>query len=245
MQVTYLGFPGSTGSDFIDYLITDRILSPDEHRGHYSEQLVRLPHAFAIDYAAHTELGSVSRADVDLPEDAFVFCSFNAGHKIEPATFARWMRILGRVPGAVLWLCPGNPAAAENLRREAEKRGVGGSRLLFARRLPYADNLARLPLADLVLDTCIYNGGVTTSDALWAGVPVVTQEGSHYASRMGSSILRSTGLPELVAPTLDQYEAIAIELAGDPDRLAALRRRLLAKRGERRPVQPGSSGRRA
>jgi predicted O-linked N-acetylglucosamine transferase (SPINDLY family) len=168
----------------------------------------------------------VARADAGLPDDAFVYCCFNNSYKITPATFDSWMRVLARVHGSVLWLLQGDPVAAANLRREAQSRGIDGGRLLFARHLPPDEHLARHALADLFLDTLPYNAHTTASDALWAGLPVLTLIGSTFAGRVGASLLTAVGLPDLVASTAAEYEALAVALAGDRRRLASYRERL-------------------
>jgi predicted O-linked N-acetylglucosamine transferase (SPINDLY family) len=227
VQVTYLGFPGTTGADFFDYIIADRVVIPPEHEPYYSEKVVCLPHCYqANDGHRVISNASLERASQGLPEEGVVFCSFNQPYKIDPATFDRWMRILRQVPGSVLWLMKRAEITAESLRREAKSRAVDPNRLIFAPYLPNAEHLARLRLADLVLDTRIVNGHTTTSDALFVGVPVVAMLGGHFASRVSASLLRAVGLPELVAGDLDGYQALALELASDPSRLSQLRQRL-------------------
>jgi protein O-GlcNAc transferase len=181
----------------------------------------------------HTQLISNkewTKEDLGIPESCFVFCSFNRSYKIDPVMFDVWMRILHQVPESVLWLLSSNKTAEENLRREAEARGVKSERLIFAEKLPKADYLSRLRCADLVLDTRIVNGHTTTSDALWAGVPVITLQGSHFASRVSSSALSAIGLPELITHSLEEYEARAVQLAHNPAELQELRQRLARNR---------------
>jgi protein O-GlcNAc transferase len=227
VQATFLGFPGTSGCPFIDYLISDAIVTPPDHAAHYSEALCLLPDTFQPndDRQPIANL-PVTRRDYGLPLDAPVFCSFNRPYKIEPVMFGCWMRILAALPGSVLWLHDGPDALKDNLRREASARGVAGQRIVFADRPDKAMHLRRLGLADLALDTRIYNGHTTTSDALWAGVPVVTMLGGHFASRVSASALRALGLDELAAQDLAQYEALAIRFGGDGDANLALRRRL-------------------
>lgn len=231
VQVSYLGFPGTLGTDFMDYLIADPTLIPVASRAHYSEKIVYMPHSYQVN-DSRREVAEVplSRATAGLPEDAFVFCCFNANYKILPETFDCWMRILAALPGAVLWLFEGHPESAVNLRREAERRGVAGERLIFAEPLPPAEHLARVGLADLFLDTRPCNAHTTASDALWAGVPVLTWLGRAFASRVAASLLKAVGLPEMIAETQKAYEALAVELARDPVRLAALREKLVTQR---------------
>lgn len=231
VQVSYLGFPGTLGADFMDYLIADPTLIPAASRAHYSEKIVYMPHSYQVNDSrrAVAEV-PVRRAAAGLPDDAFVFCCFNANYKILPETFDSWMRILTAVPEAVLWLFEGHPESAVNLRREASRRGVAGERLIFAEPLPPAEHLARVGLADLFLDTWPYNAHTTASDALWVGVPVLTWPGRAFASRVAASLLKAVGLPEMIAETQKAYETRAVELARDPARLASLREKLLAQR---------------
>jgi protein O-GlcNAc transferase len=231
VQVTYLGFPGSTGADFIDYIITDRIVTPDEHAPFYSEKFVYLPHCYQVnDHTQPIANTPLTKRDSGLPENSFVFCSFNRTYKIDPVMFTVWMEILRKVPESVLWLLSENSIAEANLRREAQARGILPERLIFAGMLPKSEHLARLRLADLGLDTRIVNGHTTTSDTLWAGVPVITLQGSHFASRVSSSVLSAIGLPELITFSLEEYETRAVQLAHNPDALQEIRRRLAENR---------------
>lgn len=232
IQACYLGYPGTTGCPFIDYAIVDSTVVPPEHAGHFSEALVFLPDCYLVTDDGQPIAGhGPSRAEAGLPAEAFVFCSFNGPAKVEPVIFDAWMRILGAVPGSVLWLRHGDDLADASLRAEAGSRGVAGDRLVFARAVPGKDDhLFRMGLADLGLDTRIYNGHTTTADTLWAGVPVVALEGRHFASRVAASCLKAVGLAELVTSNLDAYETLAIRLAGRPDELACLRQRLAANR---------------
>lgn len=233
IQVTYLGFPGTTGADYMDYLIADPTVVPDASRAHYREQVVRLPHCYQVnDRQRPMSDRVVTRAELGLPTGAFVFCCFNNSYKITPATFTSWMRILQAVEGSVLWLREANPVAAANLRREAERRGVSGMRLVFAPILPPPEHLARHRAADLVLDTLPYNAHTTASDALWTGTPVVTLEGTTFPGRVAASLLSAVGLPDLVTRSAVDYEALAIGLARDPARLAAIRAKLVRNRGK-------------
>lgn len=231
VQVCYLGFPGTTGAEFFDYMITDRIVTPADHAPYYSEKFVYLPHSYQInDHAQAISSKEWKRTDFDLSEGRFVFCSFNNPYKLDAVMFDTWMNILGQVPEGVLWVLPGNRIAEENLSREAEARGVKSDRLVFAEKLPKGEHLARLRLADLVLDTRIYNGHTTTSDALWAGVPVITLQGGHFASRVSASLLTAIGLPELITHSLDEYEALSVQLAGHPKKLRSIRQKLAGNR---------------
>lgn len=227
VQVAYIGFPGSNGAGFIDYVFTDRTVSPPDQLDHYSEAPAYLPHCYLItDDNQPISDAPVSRADQGLPEEAVVFCSFNQGFKITPDVFDAWCEIMTVVDGSVLWLLEKNPLAQFNLRREAESRGVAGERLIFANRIPKPEHMARTRLADLALDTGIYTGHVTTCDMLWAGLPVITKLGSHFASRVSASALQAAGLPELVTGSWAEFVALAIRLAQDSDARVELRQRL-------------------
>lgn len=232
VQVGYLGFPGTTGSDYLDYLIADDVVVPESDSPHYSESIVTLPGTFMpADAGRAISPRVITRAEEALPEDAFVFCCFNAPYKINPQMFALWTRLLASIPNSVLWLGQIDAAAERNLRREAQAHGVPGGRLIFAaRRNSPAEHLARLRLADLFLDTLPYNAHATASDALWAGVPVLTCRGQSFAGRVGASLLAACGLSELVAGNLGDYERLASELARAPVRLAKLKAKLAAAR---------------
>lgn len=232
VQATWLGFPGGTGADFIDYLITDRIITPEEHAPHYSEKFVYLPHSYILyDYQQPVAAKPFRRKHFHLPEEKIVYCSFNQPYKIEPVMYDVWMAIMRRVENSVLWTPKRYPPVMENLRREAEARGVSGDRLIFADKVAdKADHSARLRLADIGLDPRIYNGHATTLDAMWAGVPVVTLEGTHFPSRAASSFLHALGMPELVAHSPEEYEEIVVRLSQNPDELKAVREKLLRNR---------------
>lgn len=231
IQINYLGYPGSMGADFIDYVIADETVIPVDGLVHFQERVVWLPDSYQVnDATREIHEDAPSRAELGLPENGFVFCCFNGVHKIKPAVFDLWMRLLTKVEGSVLWLLCDDETAQANLRGEAEKRGVAPDRLVFARIRPIAKHLARLARADLFLDTLPYGAHTTASDALWAGVPVLTRPGRAFAGRVAASLLKAVGLPELIAGTPDEYEAIALRLAGNPDMLADLRARLTAAR---------------
>jgi protein O-GlcNAc transferase len=231
IQVNYLGYPGTMGADFIDYLIADRFVIPPEQQRFYSEKIVYLPDAYqANDTKRQIAAAAPTRAALGLPPSGFVFCSFNNSYKITPAIFAVWMRLLRRVEGGVLWLLAGNDAAERNLRREAASLGVAPERLVFAPRVKLDDHLARHRLADLFLDTLPYGAHTTASDALWAGLPVLSCAGKSFAGRVAGSLLNAIGLPELVVASLDDYETMAAGLASDRARLTVLRRRLADNR---------------
>jgi protein O-GlcNAc transferase len=232
VQATYLGYPGTTGAPFIDYLIADPTVVPDAARAFYSEQVVHLPHCYLpVDSARSIADRTPTRVEAGLPDRGFVFACFNNSSKIAPPVFDVWSRLLRDVPDSVLWLRSGDDEVMANLRGEASRRGVAHQRIVFAPRLASTEeHLARLRLADLFLDTLPYNAHTTAIDALWAGLPVLTCLGRSFAGRVGASILRAAGLPELIAESLDDYERLARDLAQDPPRLVGARRRLAASR---------------
>ncbi len=231
VQVNYLGYPGTMGAPYIDYIIADPHVIPPDHDIHYSEKVVRLPDAYQVNDATRRIAESApTRAEAGLPETGFVFCCFNGNYKITPEIFAVWMRLLDRVPGSVLWLLEGNPLASENLRGEAKRRGIAPDRLIFAPTLPADLHLARHRLADLFLDTRPVNAHTTASDALWAGLPLVTCVDDAFAGRVAASLLHAIGLPELVARDLEEYEAIAHRVATTPSLRGELRARLAQNR---------------
>jgi protein O-GlcNAc transferase len=231
LQVNYLGFPGTMGADYIDYLIADHTLVPTSSQPYYEEKIIYLPNS----YQANDRTRAISdkvfrRADCKLPEDRFVFCCFNGAFKILPDVFDRWMRILSQVDGSVLWLLEDNETAASNLKKEAVKRGINAERLVFAARTSLADHLARHRLADLFLDTLPCNAHTTASDALWAGLPVLTQIGASFAGRVAASLLNAIGVPELITATPKAYEELAVELAVNPEKLSAIKSKLASNR---------------
>jgi predicted O-linked N-acetylglucosamine transferase (SPINDLY family) len=231
VQVSYLGYPGTMGAPYIDYLVADPVLIPAGSRQYYAEKIAYLPHSYQVnDRQRPIAERSFARAELGLPEQGLVFCCFNNSYKITPETFTSWMHILASVPGSVLWLLEDSPGATENLRHEAQARGVDADRLVFAGRMPLPEHLARHRVADLFLDNLPYNAHTTASDALWAGLPVLTCLGESFAGRVAGSLLTAVGLPELVTTTTEQYEALAIGLATQPQRLDALRTRLAENR---------------
>jgi len=231
IAVNYLGFPSTMGADFIDYIVADPIIVPEADQRFYAEKVTYLPHSYQVNDRDRAISNKVfTRTELGLPEDGFVFCSFNNNYKITPAEFDIWMRLLAKVPGSVLWLLQDNEWAAANLRREAAARGVDPARLVFAERAPNAEHLARQRHADLFLDTFKVNAHTTASDALWAGLPIVTKLGKSFVARVAGSLLHAVGLPELVTETDEAYEALALALATNPARLAAIREKLDANR---------------
>ena len=231
IQVSYLGYPATMGTEHIDYLIADRTVIPEACQRHYSEKMVYLPHCFQVNDRKRTIARKVySREELGLPATGIVFCCLNNSYKITPDAFDGWMRILKRVEGSVLWLVKDNLTAADNLRREAARRHIDPDRLVFATRAPYGEYLARLRAADLFLDSLPFNAGTTASDALWAGLPVLTRQGEAFASRMAASLLKAIDLPELITDTQDEYESLAVELATNPERLNGIRQKLARNR---------------
>ncbi|GAB3249607.1 O-linked N-acetylglucosamine transferase, SPINDLY family protein [Chitinimonas naiadis] len=230
VQVHYLGYPGTLGAGWCDYLVADACVIPPGREPAYSEAIVRLPHCYQINDRTRTVDPAPGRAEVGLPEQGLVFCCFNQHYKLTPAMFEVWMQLLLAIPGSVLWLLAGASAGHARLRAYAERAGVSGDRLVFAPPLPQAAHLARLSLADLALDTLPCNSHTTASDALWAGVPLLTCSGDSFASRVAASCLAAVGLPELITGTPEAYLAMAIELGRNPDRLQALGRHLVSSR---------------
>lgn len=230
IQASWLGYLGTMGAAFIDYLIADPVIVPPEYRQYYAEKIAYLPSYQPNDSKRTAAQKTFTRTELGLPPHGFVFCCFNASYKITPETFRSWMRILAGVPGSVLLLLGGSPAVERNLRRHAVDCGIPAERLVFAPKLVFAEYLARYRAADLFLDTAPYNAGTTASDALWAGLPVLTCPGKAFASRVAASVLTSAGLPELIAADRADYERLAIGLATEPSRLERIRRKLTQAR---------------
>jgi predicted O-linked N-acetylglucosamine transferase (SPINDLY family) len=228
VQVAYLGYAGTTGAPYIDYLIADQTVIPEDYKPHYSEKVLNLPGCYLpTDPEVTISERTPTRAEMSLPENGFVFCSFNHNHKIIPPIFDSWMRILIQVPYSVLWLMKSSPEAEANLRKEAQRRGLSGERLVFAGRIPsISDHLARYRIPGLFLDTSPYNAHSTATDVLRAGLPVLTLEGNSFQSRVATSIVRSIGMPELAVRTLKEYEAFAIDVGNSPEKAATLRSRV-------------------
>ena len=231
VQVSYLGYPGTAGTLFLDYIIADPYVIPPGMERHYAEKVVRLPDSFQCnDSKRSAATRTLNRTDASLPQDGVIYCCFNNSAKLSPATFDLWMRGLREVPGSVLWLFAEHPILQGNLRKEAQARGIDPQRLVFAPVVPYAEHLARLSLADVFLDTLPFNAGTTASDSLWAGVPVVTRSGEAFAARMAGSLLHAIGMPELIANTPEEYVALAVRLGSEPEFLAATKAKLAANR---------------
>ena len=224
IQVNYLGYPGSMGADFIDYLIADPIIIPEGHAQDYSETVMRLPDTYQpTDDQQHVAQVAMDRASAGLPENAFVFCSFNAPAKFDRRTFSCWTRILAAVPGSVLWLLQPSELAQRHLNHAASTAGVDPSRIIYAPPLAKDQHLARLRLADLVLDTFVCNAHTTGTDALWAGVPMLTLTGETFASRVATSLLCAVGLNQLATRSEEEYLAIAVALAKQPQEIVRLK----------------------
>lgn len=231
VQVNYLVYPGTIGGDFIDYIIADEVVLPRGDEQHYVENVVRLPHCYQANDSTKAISAQVfTRIDLGLPEQGFVYCCFNNNHKIMPASFASWMRILLRVPGSVLWLLEDHPDVKPHLQQQAAHAGVDPKRLIFAPRMEMSKHLSRHSAADLFLDTLPYNAHTTASDALWAGLPVLTLIGKAFPARVAASLLTAVGLPELVTHSTEEYEALAIKLAKEPQGMATLKEKLSGQR---------------
>jgi protein O-GlcNAc transferase len=231
IQVSWIGYAGSMGAPFLDYFIGDAVVTPPDLAEAFSERIVQMPHCYLInDHAQEIAAAAPRRTDYGLPENGFVFTSFNNSYKYEPRIFGIWMRVLQKTPDAVLWLYSGGATMERNLWREAAARGVSTEQIVFAKHQPKSQHLARLRLADLFLDTHYVNAHTGASDALWTGLPVLTCPGETFASRVAASLLTNVGLPELIATDLDEYERRAVHLACHPEELRRLRERLAANR---------------
>ena len=228
IQVNYLGYAATTGSDSIDYIIGDKVLIPKENQKDYSEKVIYLPDSFMVnDFTKKISDKIFTKEELGLPIKSFVFCSFNNYYKITPKIFDVWMRLLKQVEGSVLWLTEGNLTGIKNLQKEANERGIDSERLIFAKRTKLlADHLARHKAADLFIDTIPYNGHATASDALWSGLPVLTRIGKSFSSRVSASLLNALGLSELITYTEKEYEDLAIELAKNPNKLKEIKNKL-------------------
>lgn len=231
VQINYLGYPGTMGAECMDYIIADERIIPKEFQEFYTEKPIYLPHQYqAQDDTLPISDETPSRSDLGLPDQGFVFCAINNNYKITPREFDVWMRLLQAVEGSVLWLLESNSWVRGNLLKEANARGVGSERLVFAQKVSHEKYLAQFRKADLFLDTFTYNAGATASNALWAGLPVLTKCGKGYATRMASSLLSAIDLPELITTSEQAYEELAISLAKNPERLVSIRQRLAANR---------------
>jgi predicted O-linked N-acetylglucosamine transferase (SPINDLY family) len=229
VQAEWLGYPGTTGADFMDYLIADAVVAPALDQPFFSERLVHLPHSYFPTDPVRAIAATPGRAELGLPETGFVFCCTNNSWKITRPIFSVWMRLLGQIPGSVLLLKAAPPDVRANLEREAARHDIAAERLVWADDLPLAQHLARYRVADLFLDTLPYNAHATAADALWAGLPVLTLKGEAFAGRVAASLLEAVEMPELITHSLAEYEALALSLARDPARLAAIKEKLARK----------------
>ena len=227
IQVSYIGYPGTVGAEYMDYIVADKTLIPETAQAFYSEKVVYLPHSYQVNDRKR-EISDITftRESLGLPASGFIFCCFNNNYKITPPTFDGWMRILHQVPNSVLWLLEDNATAAANLRKEAKARGIEPHRLIFAARMPLPEHLARHRVADLFIDSLPYNAHTTASDALWAGLPVLTCMGESFASRVAGSLLNAIELPELITTTQAEFEVRAVELALNHNQLKMIRDKL-------------------
>jgi predicted O-linked N-acetylglucosamine transferase (SPINDLY family) len=230
LQIHYIGYLGTMGAEYFDYLLADKTIVPERSREFYSEKIVYLPSYQVNDRKRAISDKQFTRKELGLPETGFVFCCFNNNYKILPSTFDGWMHILRAVEGSILFLYAENQWVESNLKKEAEVRGINSARLVFGGPMPNEEYLARYQTCDLFLDTFPYNAGTTASDALWAGLPILTLRGESFASRMAASLLSAIGLPELITSTQDEYEALAIELALNSKKLADIKLKLVNNR---------------
>ena len=227
IQINFLGYPGTSGSECIDYILADKILIPKKFEKYYSEKIIYMPDSYKLDYQTRKVSDKIfTREELGLPENGFVFCCFNQTYKITPNIFDIWMKILKQVKGSVLWLLEDNPTATNNLKLEANKRNIDSKRIIFAKRMKMSDHLARHKVADLFIDTLPYNAHTTASDGLWVGVPFLTLAGDSFASRVGASMLNALGLPELITYSENEYKNKAIELATNPILLKTIKEKL-------------------
>ncbi len=231
IQVNYLGYPGTMGTQYIDYIIADRIVIPEDQQDFYAEKVVYLPNSFQpTDRKRRIADKTFTRAEAGLPQEGFVFCCFNSNYKITPGVYDSWMRILNHVDDSILWLVAQSPTVERNLRNETVARGVNAERLIFAPLMALPEHQARLRLADLFLDTLPYNAGTTASDMLWAGLPVLTRIGDTFVGRMAASVLNAIRMPELVTTTPEAFEQMAIDLATHPEKMATIKHKLTENR---------------
>lgn len=227
LQINYLGYAGTTGTNYMDYIVADSILIPDSHKKFFSEKIIYMPHTYLpTDYKKRNININIKRKEFKLPETAFVLCCFNNSYKISSREFDIWMRILRKKRNCVLWLIKSNKWSEENLYKEAKKRNVDTSRIIFAEKLSHNDHLNRHVLADLFIDTFNYNAHMTASDALWAGLPVITKQGKQFSSRVASSLLKACGLPELICENELEYEKLILEFIESPEKLKKVREKL-------------------
>ena len=231
IQINYLGYPGTMGSNYYDYIIADKSLISEDSKSNFSENIIYLPNCYMPqDRSRKVSEKTLSRQEFNLPEDGFVFCCFNNSFKITPKEFDIWMRLLSKINGSVLWLLKANVSSEINLKNEAKKRGIEPERIIFAHKLEIKEHLARQKLADLFLDTFTFNAHTTASDALWVGLPVLTKAGKGFAARVASSLLTALEIPELITTSENEYEAQALSLATNPEKLASIKKRIVDNR---------------
>jgi predicted O-linked N-acetylglucosamine transferase (SPINDLY family) len=230
IQISYIGYLGTMGNQYMDYILADKTIIPEESKRFYSEKIIHLPSYQVNDSHRKIAAKVFTREELGIPQNGFIFACFNSNYKILPAMFESWMRILQAIEGSVLFLYSGNEWAQANLIREAEKKGIDSQRVIFGKQLPTDEYLARYQVCDLFLDTSPYNAGTTASDALWAGLPVLTLMGNSFASRMAASLLKAIDLPELITTNQSAYEDRAIELANNPQQLAEIKQKLARNR---------------
>jgi protein O-GlcNAc transferase len=231
IQAHFLGYPGTLGADFLDYVIADQVVCPETYKPYVSEKPMLLPNTYCpYDTGTPNGLTAIKRIDIGLPESGFVFCCFNAGYKIEPTVFELWLNLLQQAPDSVLWLVSQHQAERNNLKRQAERHGIAPERLVFAPYMSRERYLSSFQLADLFLDTRWHNAHTIAADALWQGLPVLTCAGPHWSSRLGASLLHAVGMPELITSSLEEYEHLALDLASNRERLRDIRKKLLGNR---------------
>lgn len=227
IQISYLAFPGTMGNSCFDYVVADRVIIPEEFKDGMQEKIIYMPNSYQVNDRNRPISAAIkTREELGLPPSGFVFCCFNNNYKITPFVMDGWVRILNAVEGSVLWLYQDNPYAVQNLRQEAKKRGLDINRLIFAGRVDLPDHLARYKVADLFLDTSPCNAHTTASDALWAGLPLLTLVGKSFAARVAASLLNAVGLQDMVVETQEEYETLAIDIAINPEKLDAIKARL-------------------
>jgi predicted O-linked N-acetylglucosamine transferase (SPINDLY family) len=231
IQINYLGFPGTSGADYMDYIIADHFLIPDESQHFYTEKPIYLPHTYMpTDNTRKFSTNSIDRGSLGLPENAFIICCFNNNYKITSSEFNIWMRVLNKVENSILWIRSSNYWSEENIKKEADKRGIDPNRIVFAGMVPMDEHLTRQRFADLFVDTFNYNAHTTATEALWAGLPVVTKSGQGFAARVAGSLLNAVGLPELITDSENEYEALILNLATDKERLSRIKKKLAVNR---------------
>jgi len=231
IQINYLGYPGTSGASFIDYIIADKTLIPKENQKYYSEKIIYLPNTYQVRDSTQKISNKIfTKDELNLPKNSFVFCCFNQNYKITPSVFDIWMRLLKKVEKSVLWLIKDNDVAAYNLKKEAEKRGIRSDRIIFAEHIPISEHLARHKVADLFVDTFPYTAHTTCSDALWSGLPVITRMGQSLASRVAGSLLNAINLKELITKTEKEYENLILKLSKNPKKLKEIKNKLKKNR---------------